>query len=262
MTRYLRLYLYFLRFSFSRSLEFRLDFWFRVGMDALWYAVHLVFFGVLFQHTGALGGWNLDQVLVFAAAMFFVDAIYMTVFSNNMWMLPFLINRGDLDYYLVRPVSSLFFLSVRDFAANSFLNLVLAAAILAWSLFRYPVPLGALNLTVFLGLLLLGALLTYTLGMLFTIPVFWLHSKAGLREIGWSLNRLGSRPHRIYTGWTRTVLVSVLPYAFVVSYPVYILFNGVTWQALAHTVAVVGGAFLLMAAFWRQGLRSYSSASS
>ena len=43
------------------------------------------------------------------------DAIHMTVFSNNMWWFPIFINRGDLDYYLIRPVSSLFFLSLRDY---------------------------------------------------------------------------------------------------------------------------------------------------
>ncbi len=30
MKRYLRLYLHFLRFSFSRAFEFRVDFWFRM----------------------------------------------------------------------------------------------------------------------------------------------------------------------------------------------------------------------------------------
>ena len=59
-----------------------------------------------------------------------------------------------------------------------------------------------------------------------------------------------------------TLLLTLLPYAFVASYPVYVLFNGPSWQALAHTAAVVGGAFTLMVLFWRQGLRAYSSASS
>ena len=122
MWRYLRLYLNFLRFSFSRAMEFRVDFFFRVGMDTIWYAIHLTFFTVLFRHTGLLGGWDFDQCLIFAASLFVADAIQMTVFSNNMWWLPIYVNKGDLDYYLVRPVSSLFFLSVRDFAANSFLR--------------------------------------------------------------------------------------------------------------------------------------------
>ena len=69
MARYLRLYLYFLRFSFSRAMEFRLDFFFRGGMDLIWYAVHLVFFAVLFRFTRQLGHWTWDQVLIFAATI-------------------------------------------------------------------------------------------------------------------------------------------------------------------------------------------------
>ena len=262
MVRYLRLYAYFLRFSFSRAMEFRLDFFFRVGMDALWYAVHIAFFTVIFQHTGLLGGWDYDQVLIFAAALFITDALQMTVISNNMWWLPFFINRGDLDYYLVRPVSSLFFLSLRDFAANSFLNLLLAAGIVVWALARYPDPFGLGTLLLFVLLLLAGAFVTYVMNMLFIIPTFWLQSRVGLRELGWSLGRFGSRPHRIYTGWVRRVLVSALPFAFVASYPVKGLLEGMTPLLLLHTAAVVLGGFVVVLLFWRMGLRTYASASS
>ena len=57
--RYLRLYAHFMRFSFSRAMEFRLDFFFRIFMDTLWYAHHLVFFWVVYRHTSLLGGWTL-----------------------------------------------------------------------------------------------------------------------------------------------------------------------------------------------------------
>ena len=132
MKRYLSLYLHFLRFSFSRAMEFRLNFFFRVVMDIVYYAVNLAFFSIIYQHTSLLGGWTLDQVYVFVCGFLFVDALHMTVFANNHWWLPLFINRGDLDYYLVRPVSSLWFLSLRDFAANSFLNLVIAGGLLVW----------------------------------------------------------------------------------------------------------------------------------
>jgi len=262
MRRYLRLYASFLRFSFSRAMEFRVDFFFRVGMDVVWYAVHLVFFTVLFRHTGLLGGWSLDQCLVFAASLFVVDALQMTVFSNNMWWLPIFVNRGDLDYYLVRPVSSLFFLSTRDFAANSFLNLLLAIGILFWALARYPEPIAAGSLVVFVLLLLAGTVLSYAVHMIFIIPVFWLQTGAGLRDISWSFSRFAARPHRIYTGWVKRVLLSVLPYAFVASYPVVMLFEGMTLDRLLHTLAVVGGAMAFMIWLWSRAVRSYASASS
>ena len=114
MGRYLRLYLSFVRFSFSRAMEFRVDFFFRVVMDVVFYAMQLAFFTVLYRHTELVGGWDLDQILIFVSGFFLVDALHMTIFASNMWWLPMMVNKGDLDYYLVRPVSSLFFLSLRD----------------------------------------------------------------------------------------------------------------------------------------------------
>lgn len=262
MWRYLKLYAYFLRFSFSRAMEFRFDFFFRVGMDTVWYAVHFLFFTVLFRHTAELGGWDLDQVYIFVGAICVVDAVQMTVFANNQWWLPIFVNRGDVDYYLVRPVSSLFFLSTRDFAANSFLNLLMAIGILVWALARYPSSFGAGELALFAALLLGATLLHYTMNMIFLIPVFWLQSRSGLREISWSFHRFSTRPHRIYTGWVRRVLVSVLPYAFMASYPVHILLHGPTAPLLLHTAAVICGPFAAMLVLWNRALRSYASASS
>lgn len=262
MGRYIRLYAYFLRFSFSKALQFRLDFFFRVGMDAIWYGVNLAFFAVLFEHTGALGGWNFDQVLVFVGGVFLSDAVHMTVFANNMWMFPFAVNKGDLDYYLVRPVSSLFFLSVREFAANSFLNLLLALGILVWAIARYPQPFDAFALAAYGLLLVLGVFLHYALSLLFLIPVFWLHTAHGLREIYFSFDRFSSRPHGIYYGWLGRVLTSILPFALIVSYPTSVLFDGLTVRVVLHMLAATVGIFLFMLWLWRRGLKAYASASS
>lgn len=260
--RYLTLYLHFLRFSFSRAMEFRLEFYFRVVMDVVYYLVNIAFFSIIYRHTTLLGGWDLDQIYVFVCGFLFIDALHMTVFANNLWWLPIFINRGDLDYYLVRPISSLYFLSLRDFAANSFLNLVIASGLLVWSLARFPEPLGAGRVLLYLALLLVGAFIYYILRLVFIIPVFWLHSNRGLDEVMWSLGKLAERPHQIYIGWLRVALVTVLPLALTFSYPAHILFEGLTAERLVHVLAVtlLGTAFLLW--FWRKGLASYSSASS
>lgn len=260
--RYLRLYLYFLRFSASRALEFRLDFYFRVLMDVVFYGVSLGFFTIIYRHTAALGGWSLDQIYLFVCAFLLVDAVYMAVFANNLWWLPFFVNKGDLDYYLVRPVSSLFFLSLRDFAANSFLNVGIAAGLVAWALARYPQPLGAMQILAYLAFLAVGVFLTYVVRMMFIIPVFWLHSTHGLVEISWALSRLGERPVAIYAPWLKWVLLTFLPMAFMASVPAEILFQGLQVRHLALAAGVVGGLFGFTVWFWRRGLAAYSSASS
>ena len=262
MLRYLRLYLYFLRFSFSKALQFRLDFFFRVGMDAIWYGTSLAFFGILFAHTRELGGWTWDQMLLFAGGVFVSDALSMSIFANNMWWLPFYVNRGDLDYHLVRPVSTLFMVSLREFAANSFLNLLMAIGILAFMIARYPEPLGAGQIALYVLLLCLGVFLHYTLQMMFLIPVFWLHTAHGLREIYFSFDRISSRPHTIFTGLIGRLLLSFLPFALIVSFPTQGLFEGFKASLVIYMVGVTGAAFVVMVAFWRLGLRAYASASS
>jgi ABC-2 type transport system permease protein len=262
MVRYLRLYLYFLRFSFSRAMEFRLDFFFRVFMDVLYYAVNIAFYRVVFLHTDVLGGWTMDQMMVFIAGFLVIDAISMTVFANNLWMLPQYINRGDLDYYLVRPVSSIFFLSLRDFAADSFVNLVMAVGILGWSLVRYAGPLPAARVVLFVVMILMGALLRYFVRMMFLIPTFWAHSGRGFEMVFFHLNRFIERPDRIFTGVVRVVLTSVLPFSLMASFPARILLESLDITVLLHFFAVFAVFGLLVAAMWRLGLRGYSSASS
>jgi len=262
MWRYVRLYAYLLRFSFSRAMEFRIDFFFRIGMDMLWNAMYLAFFTVIFLHTGMLGGWNYDQVLVFVGVLFVTDAFQMTVFSNNMWWFPIHVNKGDLDYYLVRPVSSLFFVSLKEFAANSFVNLLIACGILTWALARYPGPIPVGMVAILALLIALGVTINYMMNMLFLIPVFWLHNAEGLKTLFWNLSSTGDRPHGIYKGWVRRVLTTVLPFALVSSYPVEGLFGGKPAATLLHMGAVALFGALAVGAFWRVGLRAYSSASS
>jgi ABC-2 type transport system permease protein len=260
--RYLRLYAHFLRFSFSRAMQFRLDFFFRVGMDTFWYAMHLVMFHVLYLHTETVGTWDRDQMMVFLGGVFVADAVQMTLFSNNLWAFTLAVNKGDLDYHLVRPVSTLFFVSLREFAANSFLNLILASAILAWAVARYPHPLEPWALAVYVPLLLVGIFLHFCLQLLFLLPVFWVHSGTGLRDVFWTIDAYTSRPVGIFRGWVRRALVSALPLALVVSYPTRVLLEGPSLSLVLHVVGVATAAFLVLLWVWSRGLRAYASASS
>ncbi len=262
MLRYLKLYGNFVRFSLSRALEFRADFYFRVFMDILFYGVNIAFYKLIFLHTGQLAGWREDQMMVFVAGYLVVDALNMTIFANNMWWLPTYINRGDLDYYLIRPVSSLFFLTLRDFAANSFLNLIFSMGILVWALHGLNGPVTFGGVVLYLALLINGTFLYQCLRMLTVIPVFWLHSGRGFEQIYWSMTRFMERPDRIFTGWVGRILLSILPFSLMASLPARLFLERFSWVTLGHVslVTVVFAGTVVL--FWRAGLRAYSSASS
>lgn len=264
--RYLKLYGYFVRFSMMRSMQFRFDFFFRILMDVLYYVVNIALYLVLYSTTDILGGWTREQGLVFVASFCVIDALQMTLFSNNMWSLPAAINKGDIDYYLVRPVNSLFFLALREFAVNSFVNLLIALGFLAWALSQIWGQIQPVSLFLFFILLLNGTFLHFALHYLTLVPVFWLQSPRGFEEFYWSFSRVMERPDRIFRGWVWRIFVSIIPYSLMASFPARIILDPLTGTERLGIFAYqigVGLLFLGVVVYtWRRALRVYSSASS
>ena len=262
MKRYLRLYLYFLRFSFSKAMEFRIDFFFRFIMDCIYYLVNIMFFKVIYLHTPILGGWREDEIMVFVGAYILVDAINMTVFSTNLWWLPWLINKGELDYYLIRPVRPLFFLSLREFSANSFMNLIIAGGFFTYSLSQYQGDFSVGDLFLFTLLIMNGTLLYFCIQMLTILPVFWTQSTRGFVDLFYTLGLAMERPHRIYRGFFKILFTTFLPFALIASFPVKVFLEGADLMTLLHLTGVTLSFFVLLNFVWGKGLRIYSSASS
>lgn len=260
--RYLRLYLYFLQFSFSGAMTFRIDFYFRIIMDAVYYILHIMLFHFIYLHTSQFGGWSESEIYIFVGIFFCVDAINMSIFGNNLWWLPIFINRGDLDFHLIRPVNSLFFLSLRDFAANSFMNLIMALVFLVWAIYNSSI---SYSLTQYLFLpvsILVGSFLYYLIHMLFIIPVFWTQSSKGFAELWWPITKIMEKPDRIFKGFIRSIFIFVIPLHLMASYPARFFIEGIRLEDISVFLSVIIIFFVLLIYFWNKGIKSYSSASS
>ncbi len=231
-------------------------------MDLAYYGVSIAFFKILFLNTPALGGWTEPQVMIFVGAHLVLDAIQMTVISSNLWELPAAINKGEVDYYLVKPVSTLFFLSFREFAVNSVVNLGIAAGFLSWALYQYPEPFSALRLISFIFFLLIGFFIYYGVRLLVALPVFWLQSPYGLERIFYSMMPLMERPDAIFRGPLRLIILTILPFGLMVSFPARIFFEGVTVLRAVHMLGTTVLLWVVVLAVWRAGLKNYASASS
>ena len=186
----------------------------------------------------------------------------MSILGNNLWFFPIYVNNGDLDYYLTRPVSEKFFLSFREFAANSFVNSFMALALLIWALNRNSVSYPIENYFWFTLTFINGFVLFYFVRMLFLLPVFWSGAGRGFDELFWSLERVIERPDGIYSGVVRKVFTSVLPLILMASFPVRFLIHGFDLNLLLHIVGVTIIFALVFNFTWKRALLNYTSASS
>lgn len=262
MLRYLKLYWAIIKVSFIRATAFRFDFWWRVGMDLVFYGVSIAGFKLIYLHTPLLGGWSEEQVMVFIAGYFILDALQMTFLSQNLWEFPSDVNTGLFDYTLVRPVSPLFWISCKEVAVSSFVNLLAAIGILTWALSNYSSPFGILDIITFIFFLLNGLFIFFCVRILFSLPVFWLHSPYTFERIFYSLQPFLDRPHTIYSGWARMLVLTILPFGLMASLPAYVFFNGLTLEIISLTLAVTVAFGTFVYWIWNKAVGAYSSASS
>lgn len=260
--RYIRLYYYFLQFSLSKALQFRFDFTLRIFMDMVFYVVNILFFKIIYLHVPSLAGLSESQMMVFVSSVLVLDAFVMTFLANNIWWLPTYINRGDLDYYLLRPVSTVFFLSLRDIAVNSFINLLMAFGILIYSFYHCQEAILFSHYFYYAIFMFVGVFLYFVVRMTFIIPVFWTQSSRGLDEVFWGIEQTMQRPVDIFTGRFKTFLTTIMPLGVIISYPVKMLWSNEPQNLAGYMLLLVIVFFFVFRFLWNQGIKNYSSASS
>ena len=97
----------FARVGVVRKSQFRVEFWFQVIMDCLWYATHVGVFEVLYMHVSEIAGWDRDEFRVLLGYLFVSDA-FMMVWLGQIWRFGRDLKDGELDPFRVRPAATLF----------------------------------------------------------------------------------------------------------------------------------------------------------
>jgi ABC-2 type transport system permease protein len=141
-------------------------------------------------------------------------------------------------------------------------NLLMTSGILTVALLNYSGSVTVLGVIFYLLMLLLGAVLLYSIRMIGIIPVFWTFSSRGTEMLVWQMSRFMERPDRMFRGWVGRILVSILPFSLIASFPARLFLDGFDLFIFFHMISVTVFFFLLMYYLWNLALKNYSSASS
>ncbi|MCB0336810.1 MAG: ABC-2 family transporter protein [Bdellovibrionales bacterium] len=243
-------------------MEFRFDLFFRFIMDCIFYALSFAFFEILFLHTDTLAGWQHHEVVFFVAGGLILDAVFMTFIARNIWDIPRLINKGELDFLLIRPVPTLFLMMSRHFELSSFLNLLVSFGVLIFGTTLFPDPLSMSAWFGWLLFLLNGMLLMVCLRMFTVLPVFWTHSNFGFHMLFMSLEQVTERPEVIFRGVSHVIFTTVFPFLVMTSFPARWVFGSLSSFECLYALMLSACFWLFTRYVWQRGLRVYSSASS
>jgi ABC-2 type transport system permease protein len=259
--RYLRLLRLFAANSLQLDLEYRADFAINGVTAVISLCAGWLVLDVMFSHAPQFGGWSfLEALALFGIYLVFEEFIY-GVLTLNLSRLPQLIQSGDLDFFLLKPISSQFQVSVRRLPLMSLPTALFGLGVVVYATLR----LGTLTLgTAFLATVLFasGVVIIYSIWVLLLTTAFWLVKVDNITEIFNAFFMAGRFPVSAFPPWARFILTFIVPIAFITTIPASAAIGRLTWPMGLTSLLVAAVLLCLSYLFWRIALASYTSASS
>lgn len=260
--RYLKLTGVFAKYSLMSSLEYRINFVAGVAVEMGWMLIKLLYVAILYRAGTGIGILTPDHILLFVGTYTLLTGVYMLYFGN-FCSLPGMIQQGDLDLCLVKPVSLQFYVTMRRYDFALLLPDMVAGIVMivaGWKLAGLPV--GLVPVAGFLFYLFCGILLTYSLFLLPYLISFWTISLGGISDISNALWDFNNMPSLIYGKRLRNVGTYVLPIFVITNFPGLFLMGELSVGACIWGAAAPVLFFVISRALWKVSLKRYSSASS
>jgi ABC-2 type transport system permease protein len=199
---------------------------------------------------------------VVLGAYTFLDGFSTTLLRPNLSTIVAHVREGTLDFVLLKPIDSQFWLSTRTLSPWGLPEMALGLALSLGAAWRSGAQPGPLELAVGGLMLLCAALILYSLWFLLAATSIWFVKTWNATEVLRAVLAAGRYPVSAYPPGLRTFFTLVVPITFLTTVPAEALLgrSSVTWLALS--LAVAAGCLVLARSFWRFALRFYTSASS
>lgn len=260
--KYFKLYKQFFRINLIKSLAFRGNFilgMFLVTVESL---ATYVSVKIVFHHIHSIAGWNYNDMLVLSGVFMTTHALAWLFFKASLQQLDILINRGDLDWLLVKPVDAQFIASSHDIDIEDAARGVVGVVIMYLGLRGTSPIIVATHLPALITTLLCGQMVIYSLCLVLKTISFKSIQGWATNAIFWRFHDLARYPTDIYRGIMRTVYTFVFPLAFVATVPARALLGRLSAGYFAGSLLAGLGTFMVCRIIWKWALKSYSSASS
>ena len=262
MKRYLRIYAIFLVQYLKRLVNYRLDFIIGVIYFIFVQASGILFIALIFQSVPDLNGYSFDQML-FLYGFFQLPRGLDHLFTDNIWLIPMRIKKGDIDRYLVRPIPALFQLISERFQHEAMGEIITGIVVISIAANRLNLNVGMIEMMALLFLIILGAIIYSSLKLLTASISFWVTNSMQLMTSVYNLADFAKYPLPIFPKAIQILVTYFVPFAFVSYFPAtVVLENAAVLPVLfGSSLATIILAFLALS-LWRFGLRSYTSVGS
>jgi ABC-2 type transport system permease protein len=250
----------FWRSSIEAEMEYRLNFVIATISSLTNLTGALFALSLFYRKNQSFDGWTWSQALLVIGLFTLLDGFTNTILSPNLSRIVNHVQKGTLDFILLKPMDSQLWLSARNLGLGGVPNVIFGTLLVVYAGHQAGVPPGAY----LLGLvpILLSATILYSMWFVVASTTIWFTKIWNATEVLRSFLEAGKYPLSAYAPVYQFVFVFILPVAFLTTVPAQVMLGRSSAQWLIAEGLIATGLFTFSRIFWGFALRSYTSASS
>ena len=262
LSKYFKVYTKFLYTSLASELEYKTN----IIIDLITASLSLIgsifLLSIFFQNTEDLGGWNFDQALIIQGIYTILNGITNTWFNPNLTEIVKHIREGTLDFVLLKPIDSQFYISLKKFNPSGILEIILGVILLIYCIKINEISINIIFLILCLITIGCSICILYSLWFFISTTTIWFVKTWNATEVLRSFLYIGRFPLNSFSFSLRMFFSIFIPIAFITTIPSEVFLSlAQIWKILLEIVIAL--IFLFSSRrFWLFALKYYSSASS
>lgn len=260
MSRYLRVLTLFWSTAIAAEMEYRLNF-VLAALSSLGNLAGSLFGLFLFYRTGyTFKNWSWEEALIVLGIFTLLQGVSSTFLVPNLNKIVKHVQQGTLDFVLLRPINSQFWLSTHTISPWGVPDVLFGLGVIGYAGSRLGIGIGSYLLSSIP--LLFGIISLYSLWFMLGATSIWFVKVYNVTEVLRGLIEAGRFPIVAYPTTYRFFFTFVIPVTFLTTVPAEVMLGRSTWGWTITAAFLAIGLLYASRLFWRFALRFYTSASS
>ena len=260
--KYLQVYSYFNYSSFSIELEYKINFFIDLISSILGLIGSLFLLSIFFSNTKEIAGWSFNQALIIQGIYTILNGITNTWFNPNLKEIVKYIREGTLDYVLLKPIDSQFWISFKRISPTGLIEILLGIIVLSYCFYLNNIIFDIWSFILLIITLICSISILYSMWFLISTTTIWFVKTWNATEVLRSFLYMGRFPMDSFSFSLRIFFSTIIPITFITTIPSEVLLGiSPAWKIFLEVLVSI--TFLIFSRrFWKFALRFYTSASS
>ncbi len=266
MIKLIKKYTNFLVLFWSTSLSIELEYRLNLIVDIFTLVGNLfgslLVLSLFYTNHHTLGGWSWSAALVVLGLFTTLEGFTSSILQPNLSKIVRYVQLGTLDYVLLKPISSQYWLSFRYFSPWGIPSIIVGFLISIYGVISTSNQFNTISIICSIIMIISSLITLYSIWFILATTSIWFVKVWNVNEVLKSILIAGRFPISSYPNIVRTIFTFIIPIAFLTTIPAEALLGRLDVYWFLFSLIISATLLFTSIRFWLYALNFYTSASS